>query len=62
MNTAGFTPTPDVVLGPPGRRAVLDEHHVGDIHGALGTLRQHVTKPRSRRHRLLALLAIMGPA
>jgi Natural resistance-associated macrophage protein-like len=40
---------------------VLDEHNVGDIHGALGTLRQHVTKPRSRRHRLLALLAIMGP-
>ena len=38
MNTTAFTPTTDAVLGPPGGRAVLDEAHVGDIHGALGTL------------------------
>ena len=40
---------------------MLDDAHVGDIHGALGTVRQHATRPRSRRRRLLALLAIMGP-
>ena len=61
MNTTTFTHTSGAVLGPPGRRAVLDDAHVGDIHGALGTLRQHGAKPRSRRHRLLALLAIIGP-
>ena len=49
------------VLGPPGRRTVLDDAHVGDIRGALGTLRQHAQLPRARRRRLLALLAIMGP-
>jgi len=61
MNTTTFTPTSGALLGPPGGRAVLDDAHVGDIHGALGTLRQHGAKPRFRRHRLLALLAIMGP-
>jgi Mn2+/Fe2+ NRAMP family transporter len=40
---------------------VLEPAHVGDIRGALGTLRQHARVPRSRRRRLLALLAIMGP-
>jgi NRAMP (natural resistance-associated macrophage protein)-like metal ion transporter len=49
---------------PPGqtRTAVLDEAHVGDIRGALGTIRVDDT---GRRHtwkqRLLTLLAIMGP-
>ena len=61
MNTTTFTPTSGALLGPPGGRAGLDDAHVGDIHGALGTLRQHGAKPRFRRHRLLALLAIMGP-
>jgi Mn2+/Fe2+ NRAMP family transporter len=61
MNTTAFTPTTDAVLGPPGGRAVLDDAHVGDIRGALGTLRAHATAPSSRRRRLLALLAIMGP-
>jgi Mn2+/Fe2+ NRAMP family transporter len=42
--------------------AVLDEAHIGDIHGALGTIRQHDTAPRrSLMGRLLTLLAIMGP-
>jgi NRAMP (natural resistance-associated macrophage protein)-like metal ion transporter len=40
---------------------VLDDAHVGDIHGALGTIRSHHAPPRGRRRRLLALLAIMGP-
>jgi Mn2+/Fe2+ NRAMP family transporter len=53
--------THGTVLGPPGRRTVLDDAHVGDIRGALGTLRQHGSRPRTRRHRLLALLAVMGP-
>src|SRR6202045_2887665 len=47
----------------PGReRAVLDEAHVGDIHGAFGTIRQHdIGARRSWVARLLTLLAIMGP-
>ena len=61
MNTTTLATTNPVVLGPPGRRNVLDDAHVGDIRGALGTLRQHEDRPRTRRRRLLALLAIMGP-
>jgi NRAMP (natural resistance-associated macrophage protein)-like metal ion transporter len=42
--------------------AVLDAAHVGDIHGAFGTIRQHdLDTRRSWRARLLTLLAIMGP-
>ena len=48
-------------LAPPGRRTVLDDAHVGDIHGALGTIRSHHGPPLGGRRRLLALLAIMGP-
>jgi len=48
-------------LAPPGRRTVLDDAHVGDIHGALGTIRTHHGPPLGGRRRLLALLAIMGP-
>ncbi|MDP9066463.1 MAG: divalent metal cation transporter [Pseudomonadota bacterium] len=41
---------------------VLDEAHIGDIRGALGTLRQHDVAPRlTWRHRLTTLLAILGP-
>ena len=43
-------------------RAVLDSAHVGDIQGALGTIRIHDAGHRAgTRARLLALLAIMGP-
>jgi Mn2+/Fe2+ NRAMP family transporter len=43
-------------------RAVLDTAHVGDIQGALGTIRVHDSGHRTGgRARLLALLAIMGP-
>src|SRR5437660_8372402 len=41
--------------------AVLDDAHLGDIKGALGTIREHEVVRRSWRGRLLALLAIMGP-
>ncbi len=42
--------------------AVLDAAHVGDIHGAFGTIREHdLDSRRSWTARLLTLLAIMGP-
>ncbi len=41
---------------------VLDEAHIGDIRGALGTIRMHDSGERHGwRSRTLALLAIMGP-
>jgi Mn2+/Fe2+ NRAMP family transporter len=64
MNTSDFAPTNGAVQGtpsPPTRRTVLDDAHVGDIRGALGTLKQHAHAPRTRKRRLLALLAVMGP-
>ncbi len=42
--------------------AVLDEMHVGDIHGAFGTIRVSDVSPRRTwRRRILTLLAILGP-
>src|SRR5487761_785363 len=42
--------------------AVLDEAHVGDIHGAFGTIRLSDVAPRRTwRRRLLTLAAIVGP-
>jgi Mn2+/Fe2+ NRAMP family transporter len=42
--------------------AVLDEAHVGDIHGAFGTIRLSDVAPRRTwRRRLLTLAAIIGP-
>src|SRR5487761_484778 len=42
--------------------AVLDEAHVGDIRGALGTISQYDTGARRTwRERLLTLAAIVGP-
>jgi NRAMP (natural resistance-associated macrophage protein)-like metal ion transporter len=47
---------------PIGVPPVLDEAHIGDIRGALGTIKLHDTAARRGvRARLLALLAIMGP-
>ncbi len=47
---------------PERARAQLDEAHIGDIKGALGTIRQSEFPPRhSMRKRLKVLLAIMGP-
>ena len=42
--------------------AVLDQAHLGDIHGAFGTIRlSDVTPRRTWRRRLLTLAAIVGP-
>jgi NRAMP (natural resistance-associated macrophage protein)-like metal ion transporter len=46
---------------PSGVPPVLDEAHIGDIRGALGTLRMDAMPHRDWRSRLMALLAIMGP-
>ncbi|AIO39234.1 divalent metal cation transporter [Burkholderia sp. AU19243] len=44
------------------RSAVLDEAHLGDIRGALGTIAHHDTAARGTwRARLRTLLAIVGP-
>jgi Mn2+/Fe2+ NRAMP family transporter len=44
------------------RMAVLDDAHVGDIHGALGTIRQHDHGPRVGLFaRWKTLIAIIGP-
>src|SRR5258708_11127074 len=43
-------------------RAVLDWQHVGDIRGALGTIRLDAASPRRGRSAVLkTLLAIVGP-
>jgi Mn2+/Fe2+ NRAMP family transporter len=47
---------------PERQRAVLDEAHLGDIHGALGTVRADDLGPRMHwMQRLRTLLAILGP-
>ncbi len=46
---------------PERSRAVLDDAHVGDIVGALGTIGQHQEGGRDLRSRALALAAIIGP-
>jgi NRAMP (natural resistance-associated macrophage protein)-like metal ion transporter len=47
---------------PAGVPPVLDEAHIGDIRGALGTIRMHDSGERHGwRSRTMALLAIMGP-
>jgi Mn2+/Fe2+ NRAMP family transporter len=65
-----LSPPPPGAAAPPavpaddghGQSAVLDEAHLGDIQGALGTIRQHDTDTRTTwKRRLLTLLAIMGP-
>jgi len=57
----------DTMLAPPSPRPdgvppVLDEAHIGDIRGALGTIAMHDSGERHGwRSRGIALLAIMGP-
>ena len=49
-------------MPPEARGAVLDDAHVGDIRGALGTLKAGDIAPRETwRHRLTTFLAILGP-
>jgi NRAMP (natural resistance-associated macrophage protein)-like metal ion transporter len=51
-----------VAARPEGVPPVLDEAHIGDIRGALGTISMHDTGERHGwRSRGMALLAIMGP-
>ncbi|PLZ01539.1 manganese transporter [Burkholderia sp. WAC0059] len=55
---------PEYIKGdaPLGRSAVLDEAHVGDIKGALGTIALDDVAPRTNwLARLRTLLAILGP-
>jgi len=54
-----LTPAPERPAGVP---PVLDEAHIGDIRGALGTIEMHDSGERHGwRSRGMALLAIMGP-
>jgi NRAMP (natural resistance-associated macrophage protein)-like metal ion transporter len=56
------TTLPQAEQRPEGVPPVLDEAHIGDIRGALGTIRVHDTGERyGWRSRGMALLAIMGP-
>jgi NRAMP (natural resistance-associated macrophage protein)-like metal ion transporter len=59
-NARGAAPVQQPVLE--GVPPVLDEAHIGDIRGALGTISMHDTGARHGwRSRAMALLAIMGP-
>jgi len=59
LRSQAESPPPERQTGVP---PVLDEAHIGDIRGALGTIKLHDNAARRGvRARLLALLAIMGP-
>jgi hypothetical protein len=47
---------------PAARHAVLDPMHVGDIVGALGTIRQHDLAPRSSWRKRLITLLVPSPS
>jgi Mn2+/Fe2+ NRAMP family transporter len=54
--------TMNVNIAPPVETAVLDEAHVGHIHGAFGTIARDDDAPRGDwRRKLQTLLAIIGP-
>ena len=56
------SPPTSIPSHPEGVPPVLDEAHIGDIRGALGTIRMHDSGERHGwRSRTMALLAIMGP-
>jgi NRAMP (natural resistance-associated macrophage protein)-like metal ion transporter len=59
--SAAAPSAPDPAVGAPGRSAVLDEAHLGDIQGAMGTVRVDDAGGRSLSVRLKTLLAIVGP-
>ena len=63
MNAANLVLRPAAPSGGEARHgAVLDEAHVGDIRGALGTIRHGDIDPRRGwRARFRTLLAILGP-
>jgi Mn2+/Fe2+ NRAMP family transporter len=50
------------LLDHPLESAVVDEAHLGDIEGALGSVRwRQLWPPRTRRRRIAVLLTVMGP-
>jgi Mn2+/Fe2+ NRAMP family transporter len=52
----------NIKITQPVESAVLDEAHVGNIHGAFGTILHGDVAPRETwKHRLTTLLAILGP-
>ncbi len=54
--------TMNVNIAPPVETAVLDEAHIGNIHGAFGTIARDDDAPRLNwRRKLQTLLAIVGP-
>ena len=60
--TTTTTTLTDAPARPEGVPPVLDEAHIGDIRGALGTISMHDSGERHGwRSRSMALLAIMGP-
>src|ERR1039458_3271264 len=62
LTDADVQPRPDVPPRPEGVPPVLDEAHIGDIRGALGTIKMHDSGERHGwSSRAMALLAIMGP-
>ena len=61
MSDDQTTLEPAVDERPAGVPPVLDEAHIGDIRGALGTLRMDAIPHRDWRSRVMAMLAIMGP-
>lgn len=61
MSDTSATPLDQIELAS-SAPAVLDSAHIGDIHGAFGTIRQHDTGVRKTwRTRLATLMAILGP-
>ena len=54
--------TMNVNIAPPVETAVLDAAHIGNIHGAFGTIARDDDAPRHNwRRKLQTLLAIIGP-
>jgi len=54
--------TMNVKIVPPVEAAVLDQAHLGDIHGAFGTILHNDVAPRDTwKRRLTTLLAVLGP-
>ena len=60
-STGTINPTGTINSTGQVRSAVLDEAHLGDIHGAFGTIRLDDHAPRGLSAKIKTLLAIVGP-
>ena len=60
-STGTINPTGTINSTGQTRSAVLDEAHLGDIHGAFGTIRLDDHAPRGVSAKIKTLLAIVGP-